>query len=82
VDEPGPADDLLNFQYDPVACAVAVGWPGAVVEQARLQLVHEGELVRFRPGAAGRPMRMLAGLDSGGFTDYWLKAVEAAQALP
>jgi purine nucleosidase len=78
----GLPDDLLNFQYDPVACAVAVGWPGAIVEQARLQLVREGELVRFRPGAVGRPMRMLAGLDSGGFTEYWLKAVEAAQSVP
>jgi purine nucleosidase len=77
----GLPDDLLNFQYDPVACAVAIGWPGAIVEQARLQLMHEGELVRFRPGAAGRPMQMLADLDSGSFTEYWLKAIEAAQSL-
>ena len=25
----GLPDDLLNFQYDPVACAVALGWSGA-----------------------------------------------------
>jgi inosine-uridine nucleoside N-ribohydrolase len=76
----GLPDDLLNFQYDPVACAVALGWPGAIVEETRLQLVHDGELVRFRPGTAGRPMRMLTDLDSDSFTEYWLNAVEAAQS--
>jgi purine nucleosidase len=75
----GLPDDLLNFQYDAVACAVALGWPGAIVEQARLDLVREDELVRFRPGAAGRPTRMLVDLDSGGFAGHWLQAVEAAQ---
>jgi inosine-uridine nucleoside N-ribohydrolase len=75
----GLPDDLLNFQYDAVACAVALGWPGGIVEQARLDLVREGELVRFRPGATGRPTRVLADLDSGGFADHWVQAVEAAQ---
>jgi purine nucleosidase len=75
----GLPDDLLNFQYDAVACAVALGWPGATVGQARLDLVREGELVRFRPGAAGRPTRVLVDLDSDGFAGHWLQAVEAAQ---
>ena len=30
-------DDLVNFHYDPVACAVALGWPGATVEEMRLR---------------------------------------------
>jgi purine nucleosidase len=76
----GLPDDLLNFHYDPVACAVALGWPGATVAEIRLQLVRDGELLRFRPGAAGRPMRMLTDLDPGSFTEYWLNAVEAAQS--
>jgi purine nucleosidase len=75
----GLPDDLLNFQYDAVACAVAAGWPGAVVEQARLDFVHERGLVRFRPGPGGRPTRVLVDLDSVGFAEYWLTAVEAAQ---
>jgi purine nucleosidase len=31
-------DDLLNFQYDPVACAVALGWSGAAVADMRMDL--------------------------------------------
>jgi hypothetical protein len=76
----GLPDDLLNFQYDPVACAGALGWPGATVAEARLQLVRDGELRRFQPGTAGRPIRMLTDLDPGSFTEYWLNAVEAAQS--
>jgi len=75
----GLPDDLINFQYDAVACAVALGWPGAIVEQTRLAFVYERGFVRFRPGPAGRPTRVLADLDSAGFADYWLTAVEAAQ---
>jgi purine nucleosidase len=74
----GLPDDLLNFHYDPVACAVALGWPGATVAETRLQLVHDGELARFRPGTT--EVKMLTELDSGGFTEYWLSAVEAAQS--
>jgi hypothetical protein len=44
------------------------------------ELVHDGELARFRPATSGRPMRMLTNLDSGSFTEYWLNAVEAAQS--
>jgi purine nucleosidase len=76
----GLPDDLLNFQYDPVACAVALCWPGAAVQEARLQVVHNGELVRFQPAPAGQPMRIVTDLDSDSFTQYWLNAVEAAQS--
>jgi purine nucleosidase len=35
----GLPDDLLNFHYDPVTCAVALGWSGATIEEIRLQPV-------------------------------------------
>ena len=50
----GLPDDLLNFHYDPVACAVALGWSGAVVAEMRLQPVREGEVLRFQPDEQGR----------------------------
>jgi purine nucleosidase len=76
----GLPDDLLNFQYDPVACAVALGWPGATVEETRLQPVHQGELMRFEPWTAGRTIRMLTDLDSASFAEDWLNAVKAVQS--
>ena len=72
-------DDLLNFHYDPVACAVALGWPGALIEEMRLRPVLRDGVLRFEPDAAGPPVRVLVALDGPAFADAWLTAVEAAQ---
>jgi len=77
---PGLPDDLLNFNYDPVACAVALGWPGAVAEQIGLEPVLDGEVLRFGPVQKGRPARVVVDIDAVAFTEAWLSAVEAAQA--
>ncbi len=72
-------DDLLNFHYDPVACAVALGWSGAVVENMRLRTVLDGEVFRFQPDSRGRLTRVVVDVDGPGFARAWLAAVEAAQ---
>jgi hypothetical protein len=78
----GLPDDLVNFHYDPVACAVAAGWTGAVIEKLRLRPVLDGEALRFAPARDGRLMRVVVDLDGPGFTDTWLRTVEAAQQGP
>ena len=75
-------DDLVNFHYDPVACAVAIGWPGAVVEQRHLLPVFDGGVLRFEPDKAGRPTRVVVRLDGEAFANVWITAVEAAQHQP
>jgi inosine-uridine nucleoside N-ribohydrolase len=78
----GLPDDLLNFQYDPVACAVAVGWPGATLEWTRLRPAVTDGLLRFRPDPDGRPARVVVDVDGEAFADRWLAAVEAAARRP
>jgi inosine-uridine nucleoside N-ribohydrolase len=75
----GLPDDLLNFHYDPVACAAALGWPEVAVETMPLRPVLEGELFRFIPDPAGQPTRVVVDVDGEGFSERWLAAVEAAQ---
>ncbi len=75
----GLPDDLLNFHYDPAACAVALGWAGAVVEELPLQPVLHGRVLRFQPDQDGRRTRVAVDLDGARFTQAWLAAVEAAQ---
>jgi inosine-uridine nucleoside N-ribohydrolase len=75
----GLPDDLLNFHYDPVACAVALGWSGAVVAEMRLRTALEGEVLRFQPDPSGQPTRVLVDLDEQGFREAWLAAVETSQ---
>ena len=78
----GLPDDLMNFQYDPVACAVALGWPGAVVEDVRLQPVLDAGVLRFQPDPGGRPTTVVVDLDAAGFAEAWLAAIEAVRRRP
>jgi purine nucleosidase len=76
----GLPDDLLNFQYDPVACAVALGWPGATVEEMQLQPVRKQEMLSFQLHPEGRSTRVVLGVDGTAFRERWLAAVEAASS--
>jgi Inosine-uridine preferring nucleoside hydrolase len=65
----GPLGELLARQGEA---------HGQDFQMTQLGRLHAG--LRFRPGTAGRPMRVLTDLDPGSFTEYWLNAVEAAQS--
>ena len=73
-------DDLLNFQYDAVACAVAAGWPGAVTEDIRLSTVVDHGVLRYEPDARGRVTKVVVDIDANDFTERWFEAVERAAA--
>jgi inosine-uridine nucleoside N-ribohydrolase len=72
----GLADDLVDFLYDPVAAAVAVGWDIAHVEPRRLRVEvdHEGVL-HWLPDAQGRLFDVVVDLDAGMFTDRLFAAL-------
>lgn len=73
---PGLPDDLLNNQYDPVACAIATGWAGATIEDATLVPTYEGEVLRFVRDPAGVPARVVTAVDGDAFAEHWLGTVE------
>ncbi|HWB66443.1 MAG TPA: nucleoside hydrolase [Mycobacteriales bacterium] len=62
-------DDLVNFHHDPLACAVAAGWPGVTITEQRLA---DGPF-------AGKPVRVATSVAGEAFAARWLDAVEAAQ---
>lgn len=79
----GPAhsrlpDDLVNFHHDPLACAAALGWPGAVVERMPLRPVRDGDALRWVRDDGGRPVRVVVDADGEAFGRVWLQAVERA----
>lgn len=75
----GLPDDLLNFHYDPVTCAAALGWSGAAVEDMSLRPVLEAGVFRFEPNHNGRRIRVVVDLDGDEFAETWITSVEAAQ---
>ena len=68
--------DLLNFQWDPVACAVALGWPGAPTVATRLRPAFTDGALHFEVGA-GTPTDVVLTVDGPAFEDRWLGAVAA-----
>jgi purine nucleosidase len=75
---PGLPRDIINFQHDPLACAIALGWDrGVEFEEARLAVeVKDGWLVeRAAAGAPGRAVRVVTKIDAGVFNRYWLEQV-------
>jgi inosine-uridine nucleoside N-ribohydrolase len=79
----GLPDDLLNVHYDPVACAVALEWPGVTLTTIGLVPTVEDEELRFAradddPGA--KPLRVVLDVDGSAFSDAWLTAIERAES--
>jgi inosine-uridine nucleoside N-ribohydrolase len=75
---PGLPDDLVNFHHDPVAAAVALGWPGVTVTDQQLAPVQDGDLLRFQLDESSRAIRVAGDIDGDTFSAVWLAAVKAA----
>ena len=74
-ENPELPDDLLNFHYDPLACAVAVGWGGAQVEELELAAREEDGVLAFPEEPGGRKTRVVTAVDGSRFEEEWLQAV-------
>jgi purine nucleosidase len=72
--------DLLNFHYDPLACAVAAGWPGVEIAELGVALLLEDRLLRMELDQGASPMKIVTDVDGEAFSDVWLAAVERASA--
>ncbi|HEX5936580.1 MAG TPA: nucleoside hydrolase [Actinomycetota bacterium] len=73
-------DDLLNFQYDPLACAVAAAWGGVTVEDLPVAARLTDGLLRLSI-ESGAPRRLIVtDVDADAFDEAWLDAVLRAAA--
>jgi purine nucleosidase len=76
----GLPDDLVNFHWDPVTCAVALGWPGAQVEARHLSTRLVDGVLTFVEDPAGVQHRVVTSIDGDAFGELWLTAIELAAA--
>jgi len=73
---PGLPRDMINFQHDPLACAVALGWDeGVEIEELRVAVEEKDGVLVERPDPAGRPMRVVTRVDGPRFDKFWLEVV-------
>jgi purine nucleosidase len=68
--------DFINYQHDPLACAVALGWEeGVEIEELPLKsTIEDGWLVQ-RVEDGGSPARVVTRVDAEAFADLWLRTV-------
>jgi len=80
-EHPGLPDDLLNFQYDPLACAAAAGWEGVRVEELQLLARLKNGVLTFPESPGGKPTRVVTGVDGPRLEREWVEAVSAVGSV-
>lgn len=70
----GLPSDILNFQHDPLACAIALGWnDGIKIEELPLKFaIKNNELHEFLD-KEGKLTRIVTKIDGEKFNEFWLK---------
>ena len=71
----GLPDDLINFQPDALACAVALGWDGVEVSEVPLAITLEAGELHERVAPTGTAMRVVTSVDAARFAGDWLRVV-------
>ncbi|HLZ10709.1 MAG TPA: nucleoside hydrolase [Chloroflexota bacterium] len=73
-------DDFLNFQHDPLACAVALGWEGVTVQEVPLELDIKDGLLWETVSPNGKVTKVVTRVDGPRFNEFWLDTVSATQS--
>lgn len=73
---PCVADDIINFQHDPLACAIALGWrDGVRVEDRTIAVEERDGWLHERVEEGGQPVRIVTAIDGPRFDAFWLETV-------
>lgn len=65
--------DIINFQHDPLACAIALGWnEGIEIEELHLVLEERDGWLHERMHPTGNPVRLVRKVDGQRFNEFWL----------
>jgi purine nucleosidase len=69
---PSLPHDIINFQHDPLACAIALGWnKGVEMETVSLRLeMRDGWLYEI-PDSNGIPTHLVTKIDGNAFNEFW-----------
>jgi len=79
---PGLPEDIINFQHDPLACAIALGWnEGVEISEIPLKLeIKDGWLCQTVDDG-GKPTRVVTRVNGGKFNEFWLHTVTRKNAV-
>lgn len=69
-------DDILNFQHDPLACAIALGWnDGVKIEEIPLKFeIRDNELHEIID-SSGKLTRIVSQVNGEKFNEFWFNII-------
>ena len=69
-------NDTINFQHDPLACAIALGWrEGVRVDTLPLTITEQAGWLVERLDPAGKPFQVVTQVDGPRFNQFWIDLV-------
>ncbi|HLE30164.1 MAG TPA: nucleoside hydrolase [Anaerolineales bacterium] len=78
----GLPEDTINFQHDPLACAIALGWKdGVEISEIPLTLEIKDGWLCERVDDSGKPTRVVTRVNGGKFNEFWLSTVVRKNAV-
>lgn len=77
----GPPDDILNFQHDPLTCAVALGWDGVTIEEVPLAFEIRDGLLYEAVDQRGKSTTVVTQVNSERFNQLWLNVVTRSDTI-
>ncbi|HLE57833.1 MAG TPA: nucleoside hydrolase [Rhodothermia bacterium] len=76
---PALPGDTINFQHDPLACAIALDWyRGVAMEEVPLRFEIEDGYLREIVDPAGRLTTVVTRVDGDAFSNFWVRVVSGA----
>ncbi|MCC7353184.1 MAG: nucleoside hydrolase [Anaerolineae bacterium] len=68
--------DIINFQHDPLACAIALGWDeGTEIKEIPLLLKEKDGWLTERIHPSGKPIRIVTKVDGSRFSEFWINTI-------
>ncbi|MBP9714867.1 MAG: nucleoside hydrolase [Candidatus Pacebacteria bacterium] len=67
--------DIINFQYDPLTAAVALGWDGVEIQEFPLVVEEKDKILHERIENAGKIFKVVTKVDGARFNKFWLEQV-------
>jgi inosine-uridine nucleoside N-ribohydrolase len=75
------ADDTINFQHDPLTCAIALGWKqGVRIQELPIKSQVEDGWLRQSVDDRGQPMKIVTHVNGPAFNEFWLGTVTRENA--
>ena len=72
----GLPQDIINFQHDPLACAIALGWDeGIEIKELPLILEEKDGWLTEHIHASGVPIRIVTKVDGSRFNEFWINRI-------